>query len=334
MKAAQWNPKQKKVVVNDVPIPEPGKNQSLIKIKSASLCHSDVMATEAPRDVPVTLGHEAVGYIDQVHPSIEGKGFGRSDRVGFLYIDGCCFECDGCQIHNLHCQPGKQLLHGFTTDGFFAEYATVDYQNVGAPEPYIEYRVNPDTIIQAFHAVNSWDLKSGNWLGVIRCGGLGQLATQYGKAMGLRVIGIDINDNTLEVCKQQGAEAVFNSRSDKNYIEDLQKLTGGGCHAVAVFSNADAAYASAPSTIRLGGTSMVIGLPHKPLQISSMDLTLGRYRIKSESTSIPQRMGKAVEFTAKHGIQPEVEFRKLQDVNEMLSDMRSGKATKRLAVVF
>ncbi|KAK5017523.1 hypothetical protein LTR60_001899, partial [Cryomyces antarcticus] len=163
------------------------------------------MATEAPRDVPVTLGHEAVGYIDQVHPSIEGKGFGRSDRVGFLYIDGCCFECDGCQIHNLHCQPGKQLLHGFTTDGFFAE-----------------------------------------------CGGLGQLATQYGKAMGLRVIGIDINDNTLEVCKQQGAEAVFNSRSDKNYIEDLQKLTGGGCHAVAVFSNADAAYASAPSTIRLG----------------------------------------------------------------------------------
>ena len=118
-----------KVVVNDVAIPEPGENQFLVKIASASLCHSDMMAIEAPREKPVTLGHEGVGYIEKLHPSSVGKGFKEGDAVGFLYIIGCCFECEGCQIHNLSCSSGKQLLQGFTTDGFFAEYAVVDYHN-------------------------------------------------------------------------------------------------------------------------------------------------------------------------------------------------------------
>jgi propanol-preferring alcohol dehydrogenase len=71
-----------------------------------------------------------VGYVtSKIHPSAVGKGFKEGDAVGFLSIVGCCFECDGCQIHNLSCSSGKQLLQGNTTDGFFAEYA-VDYHNV------------------------------------------------------------------------------------------------------------------------------------------------------------------------------------------------------------
>ena len=116
-------------MVNEIPVPEPGENQFLVKMASASLCHSDMMAIEAPRTEPVTLGHEGVGYVTKLHPSAVGKGFKEGDTVGFLYILGSCFECDGCQIHNLSCSSGKQLLQGFTTDGFFAEYAVVDYHN-------------------------------------------------------------------------------------------------------------------------------------------------------------------------------------------------------------
>ena len=130
MKAAQWDPKVKKVVVNELPIPEPGPNQFLVKITAASLCHSDIMAIENPdRTEPVTLGHEGVGKIQQIHPSAEGKGFKVGDEIGFLYIIGCCFECEACQTHNFLCETGKQLLQGFTTAGFFAEYAGVDWQN-------------------------------------------------------------------------------------------------------------------------------------------------------------------------------------------------------------
>ena len=79
---------------------------------------------------------------------------------------------------------------------------------------------------------------------------------------------------------------------------------------------------------------MVIGLPHNPLQISTMDLALGKYRIKSESTGIPQRMKKAVDFLSKHNIKPEVENRRLEELDDMVNAMKSGKATKRMLVAF
>lgn len=105
MKAVQWDSKKKEIQINEVPIPEPGENQILIKIASASLCHSDLMAigeayVSVERPKPVTMGHEGAGLVERLHSSSEGKGFKVGDAVGFLYIIGCCFECAGCQVHN------------------------------------------------------------------------------------------------------------------------------------------------------------------------------------------------------------------------------------------
>lgn len=94
--------------------------------------------------------------------------------------------------------------------------------------------------ITAFHAVDSSELKEGDWLAVVGAGGLGQLATQIAKAAGYKVVALDVNDATLDVAKKLGADAVFNSRSDKGYVDELKKLTGGGVRAACVFSNADA----------------------------------------------------------------------------------------------
>lgn len=170
--------------------------------------------------------------------------------------------------------------------------------------------------------------------------------------MGIKTIGLDINDNQLDVAKKVGAEAVFNSMKNKDYLEEIKKLTGGkGCHAAAVYSASNAAYAGAPDVLRTGGLLMVIGIAPKGLDfINTFDLTTGRYRIKADSTGIPQRMKKAVDFTGKHryvtsfdlwkrfltfrSIQPEVEFRKIDDLPQMVADMEAGKAEKRQVVVF
>ena len=189
---------------------------------------------------PVTLGHEGVGHVVSIHPSAEGKGFKLGDAVGFLYILGCCFECAGCQIHNLHCETGKQLLQGFVVDGFFQEYALVDYHNAVVLDEKVWDLTRAAPVfcagITAFHSVDSCELQPGQWFGVIGCGGLGQIATQYAKAMGLKVAAIDVADANLNEVKRLGADAVFNSRSDPDYVESLKKLTGGGCHAVAPVS--------------------------------------------------------------------------------------------------
>lgn len=131
MKAAQWDPKQQSAVVNTIPIPDPAPNQILVKMASASLCHSDIMAISRPGlTESFTIGHEGAGYVSKVGADCMDKGFQEGDPVGFLYINGCCFECEGCAVHNLHCTKGKPAVAGFGEFGFFQEYAAVDWQNV------------------------------------------------------------------------------------------------------------------------------------------------------------------------------------------------------------
>lgn len=115
--------------------------------------------------------------------------------------------------------------------------APVSYVNVNQQE-IVSFAEN--SMQTAFHAVDSSELTEGDWLAIVGAGGLGQIATQIAKARGVKVIAIDINDATLEVCKQQGADAVFNSKTNKNYAEELKQLTNGGCKAACVFSNAQA----------------------------------------------------------------------------------------------
>jgi D-arabinose 1-dehydrogenase-like Zn-dependent alcohol dehydrogenase len=119
--------------------------------------------------------------------------------------------------------------------------------------------------------------------------------------MGIKTIGLDINESQLAMAKKCGADAVYNSMTNKDYVAEITKLTGKGCHAAAVYSASNAAYAGAPNVLRTGGLLMVIGIAPKGLDfINTFDLTTGRYRIKADSTGIPQRMRKAVDFTGKH----------------------------------
>lgn len=188
--------------------------------------------------------------------------------------------------------------------------------------------------MKAFHSVDSCRLEPGQWLAVIGCGGLGQLATQYAKAMGLKVVGLDVSDKTLEQVKAAGADVTLNTLSNKNYVEDLKILTRGGAHAAAVYTGSNIAYAHAHEVLRLNGLLMLIGIPSEPLKVDVMDMCQGKYRVQAECTSIPQRMGKAIDFTIKHGIVPQVTLHKLDEINDMIDNMRSGSATGRMAVVF
>lgn len=152
--------------------------------------------------------------------------------------------------------------------------------------------------------------------------------------MGFKVVGLDINDNTLAQAKALGSDLIFNSLRNKDYIQQLRTVTNGGAHAAAVFSASQAAYTSATKILQIEGVLMVVGLPSKPIQFDSLELMRKLYRIKSESTGPPQKMGKAIDFISKHNIVPHVDQYKLDQINDMIDIMRSGKVTGRMAVVF
>jgi propanol-preferring alcohol dehydrogenase len=151
MRAGQWDPRTQSVDINEVRIPEPGPTELLVKITSASLCHSDIMSIERPDlQTPFTLGHEAVGTIDKMPPSIKDSKFKVGDAIGFLCYLGACFECDACMIHNTLCKNGELEIQGFTQPGFFAEYAVVVWRS-------------------AIHLPNQWNLQTSS---VFFCAGL------------------------------------------------------------------------------------------------------------------------------------------------------------------
>jgi len=160
------------------------------------------------------------------------------------------------------------------------------------------------------------------------------MATQYAKAMGFNVIGVDISDDVLAVVKDQGADHTFNSRTDEDFVAKIRRFTGGrGADTVAVFSAAEAAYRSAPPLLKIGGVIMVVGLPAQGVTFNALDIAIGTYKVRGDSTGIPQRMPKAINFTAEHNIAPEIEvYSSLDDVPGMVEKMKSGKTTKKMVV--
>jgi D-arabinose 1-dehydrogenase-like Zn-dependent alcohol dehydrogenase len=182
--------------------------------------------------------------------------------------------------------------------------------------------------------VNSCDLSPGQWLAIVGCGGVGQYAIQYAKAMGLHIIGLDINNAALELAQELGADKVLNTLTMPNAIQEVLALTGGGVHAAAVFSAALPAFKTAIECLKLNGLLMVVGMPAKPLPVDALDLIVGRYRIKGESTSIPQRMKKAIDFTAENNIQPHVEFHALAEAGDLFERIRTSQTNRKLVVIF
>ena len=165
------------------------------------------------------------------------------------------------------------------------------------------------------------------------------MSARYAKAMGFKVIGLDINDDMLSIVKHNGADAVFNTRSNPTFAKEVKQLAQGkrgnhGVDAVAVYSDASPAYETAQQVLKINGTLMCIGLPKKPLEFAAFPVVTNAFNIRGSNTGTPKEAKKAVDFTIEHGIIPEVEFRKLEEVPQMYAEMEAGKAKRRMAVVF
>jgi len=341
-RAQQYDHRDNSIHLNTIPVPTPKPNELLVKVASASLCHSDVMHFE-PNDSglklgknPVTIGHEASGWVAEVGSAV--KNFKEGDAVGFIPAYECCYECEPCRkTHNNWCVKGCQM-QGFSVDGYFQEYVVVDARTAMV----LPKELDPKTAaplfcagVTAFHGIDDCELKPGQWVAVIGCGGLGHLGVQYAKAMGLKVIGLDISDIQLETATASGADYVFNSMTDKDYVKKILELTGGGVDAAVNFTASKKSYDDAPAIIRPGlGLLMVVGVPNTPLQFNSLDIALGRYRIKGSSNGTCHNMRPAIEFSTKHNIKPHLTLFKLEELPKMIDIMHSNKTAGRLGVQF
>jgi D-arabinose 1-dehydrogenase-like Zn-dependent alcohol dehydrogenase len=236
------------------------------------------------------------------------------------------------------CRKGTTKVQGFGHDGYYAEYAVVDARNtIILPDSLDVTRAAPLFCagVTAFHGVEECGLQPGQWMAVVGAGGLGQLGVQYAKAMGIKVIAIDIHDAQLKEAKEAGADHTFNSKTDPDYVAKMVELTGGGVDAAINFTASKAAYSSMPPMIRpVTGILMVVGVASEPIEFDSFALVFRHYIVKGACNGTCYNMPKAIEFSAKHGIQPSVDFFSVEELPEMLRRMKAGEARGRMGIRF
>lgn len=217
----------------DVPDPQVGPGEVLLRIKASAICGSDIHGYDGSsgrRIPPIIMGHEASGVIEAI--GTEVKGFATGDRVTFdstVY----CRNCHPCTIGNINLCENRRVFgvscDDYSKDGAFAEYLAV-------PE-YILYRL-PETVTYeeasaieplaiALHAVNRTRIRTGDDIMVVGCGTIGQLTIKLLNIMGCgSITAVDIDSAKLKMAQKNGVDNVINSK-DKNVNSRILELTGG-----------------------------------------------------------------------------------------------------------
>ena len=221
--------------MQEIPEPRVADGDVLVRVRAAGICHSDVhyrAGTSPVRPLPMTLGHEVAGTVEQV-----GRGVTRrkpGDRV-CLHYNVTCGDCPSCASGNEQfCPTG--LMIGHYTDGGFAEKIVVPARNaLPLPQeiPFEQGATLMCASATAFHALRKGGLRAGETAAIIGVGGLGMSAVQLARAFGaLTVFAVDIREESLDLAARYGAVPVNARQSDP--VEAIRKATGGRGADVAV----------------------------------------------------------------------------------------------------
>jgi propanol-preferring alcohol dehydrogenase len=198
-------------VYKEIPVPKPGPDEVLIKVRYSGVCHTDLHAMKGdwplPLKQPLVGGHEGAGIV--VAKGELAKGIEIGDHAGIKWLNGSCLACEFCKTSDEPLCPDAELS-GYTVDGTFQQYAIGKAAHVSKlPKEVALDAVAPILCagVTVYKGLKESGAKPGQTVAIVGAGGgLGSLAQQYAKAMGLRVIAIDGGDEKRGMCEQLGAE--------------------------------------------------------------------------------------------------------------------------------
>ena len=277
MKAIRFTEANQPLQIQEIPIPEIGERDVLVRVKAAGICHSDVhyRAGISPvKPVPLTLGHEVAGVIEKIGTQVTSLKIG--DRV-CLHYNISCGDCYHCTTGNdQFCQ--KVLMLGHYTNGGYAEFISVPARNaILLPDeiPFEQGATLMCASATAFHALRKSRIKAGDTVAVFGAGGLGQSAIQLAKAFGaIEVYAVDINEDKLNLAAQYDAIPI--NASKVNPVDEIKRLTNNKGVDVAI------EMIGLPQTmkqaIQCAGVMarvVIVGLSNKPLEIQTYTELLG-----------------------------------------------------------
>ena len=256
----------------DLPVPVPGPQDVLIKVRKAGICGTDRGIFEwgpwarSRIKVGIVIGHEVMGTIAATGGGVHTMQIGQ--RVSVEGHIGCGV-CQPCRTGNAHVCDRVRII-GIDRDGTFAEFLCVPAANVWPLHPNIPDNVAAimDPIGNAVHTVMSAGV-SGRSVLITGVGIIGLMAVSVARAAGAaHVIAADIDEHRLEIARELGADATVHSR-DKAWPDKVREMTGGlGPDVVCEMSGAAQAIRGGLAALRSCGTMAVLGLPKEDVPIN------------------------------------------------------------------
>ena len=336
MRAAVVREFGRPLALEEVAVPEPGPGQVLVRVAACGVCHTDLHAADGDWPVkpklPLIPGHEGVGTVAAVGSGVAGLREG--DRVGVPWLHDACGVCE-------HCVGGWETLcpnqhnTGYGVDGSYAEYVLADARFAGRlPEraDFVEIAPILCAGVTVYKGLKETEARPGEWVVVSGIGGLGHVAVQYAKAMGLHVAAVDVADDKCELALRLGADLAVNAATEDDAVARVNRETGGGAHGVLVTAVSRPAFAQALGMLRPRGTASLVGLPPGDFPVPIFDVVLKRITIRGSIVGTRNDLREALEFAGEGGVRATVEAQPLEAINDVFGRMRRGAIDGRVVL--
>jgi len=280
MKAAVLYEPHKPLVIEEIATKKPGAHEVLIKTAFAGLCHSDLHFIEGlyPHPLPVVLGHESAGIVEQVGAEVTYVSPGDHVITCLSVFCGTCEQCTSgrpviCTNTDVKLPPGASRrlewekpdqLHTFTNLSSFAEQMLV-HENaivkIQKDMPLDRAALIGCGVITGFGAaVNTAGVRFGDTVAVVGCGGVGMAAINGAHIAGAaRVIAVDTNPVKLQLATKLGATDLVNP-NDGDPVEKIMEMTKGGVHHAIECLGLKITAEQCFEMLAVGGTATIVGM--------------------------------------------------------------------------
>jgi propanol-preferring alcohol dehydrogenase len=278
MKAIRLIQPGRPLEMQDVPVPSPGPDDILLRVKAAGICHSDAhyrAGKSLVRPLPLTLGHEVAGVVEEAGKNVTSMKPG--DRACLHYL-ATCGHCSWCASGNEQfCATGQMI--GKYRDGGYAEFILMPAASVfRLPEeiPFEQGAIMMCSTATSLHALNKARVRSGETVAVFGVGGLGLSAVQLAKGFGAKaVFAVDINPAKLRMAQGFGAVPVNAAQSDP--VAQIKSHTAGrGVDVALELIGLPLTMRQAVQSLGIQGRAALAGITTKTFEIAPYDEILNK----------------------------------------------------------
>ncbi len=336
MKAAVVSSFGQPLVVEDREVPEPAAGQVLVRMETCGLCHTDIHAARGDWPVKPTLpfvpGHEGVGIIEKLGAGVTNRAVG--ERVAIAWLGYACGECEYC-VEGRETLCESQQNSGYSVDGAFADYAVASARFVvPVPAGVSAFDAAPLTCagVTTYKALKVAKITPTERVAVFGIGGLGHLAIQYARILGGTVIAVDVEDEKLDLALELGAQHTVNAATT-DPVRAIQAL--GGADVAIVLAASSTVFEQAFSSLRRGGRLICVALPAEgEMNIPIFETVLKGISIIGSIVGTRQDLAEVFELHAEKKTRVIGESRRIDQVNDAIGQVLSGKVPARLVFTF